>query len=65
MNLISVEDCAKILGVNTSRIRQLIAAGRIDASRVGNRSWVITDYSRAKVRIVGRPKKSTGNKSGA
>lgn len=58
-NLLTTAQAAKRLGVNASRIRQLIAAGRIIATKAG-RDWMIAakeldGYERGK---GGRPRRS-------
>ena len=49
----------ELLGVNDSRIRQLILAGRLPARKIG-RDWLIKERDLKKVenRRVGRPRKS-------
>ena len=49
----------EFLGVNDSRIRQLILAGRLPARKIG-RDWLIKERDLKKVenRRVGRPRKS-------
>jgi excisionase family DNA binding protein len=58
MNIFNTKQAAEILGVNDSRVRQLILAGRLPAQKVG-RDWVIFEKDLKKVagRIHGRPRK--------
>lgn len=58
MNYLTTKQAAKILGVNDSRIRQLILAGRLPATRFGW-SWMIKaeDLEKVKDRKPGRPKR--------
>ena len=58
--LISTREAANILRVNTSRVRQLIAAKRIKARKVGG-AWVIQSKAleRMTVRKVGRPRRES------
>ena len=41
MNVLSTADAAKELGVNESRVCQLILAGRLKAQKLGKRAWLI------------------------
>ena len=56
--MLSVSECAQILGVSTARVRQLIANGSLEATKVG-RSWVLPEaavYDRLlKSPLSGRP----------
>lgn len=58
-NLLTTTEAARILGVNQSRVRQLILAGRLPASKHG-RDLVIKeqDLILVKNRKVGRPPKN-------
>ena len=58
MKLINTKKASKLLGVNVQRVRQLIAAGRLPAQKVG-RDWVIREWDLSKVadRKHGRPRK--------
>jgi excisionase family DNA binding protein len=51
----TVAEVAKILGVNNSRVIQLIIDGRIEAKKFGAKNWMILDYSAALKRVAGRP----------
>ena len=42
--MLSVSECAQILGVSTARVRQLIASGSLEATKVG-RSWVLPEVA--------------------
>ncbi len=42
--MLSVSECAQILGVSTARVRQLIANGSLEATKVG-RSWVLPEVA--------------------
>ena len=56
--LITAKQAAKILGVNDSRIRQLILKGRLPATKFAN-AWMIKerDLEKVKDRKPGKPKK--------
>ena len=60
--MLSVSECAQILGVSTARVRQLIANGSLEATKVG-RSWVLPEaavYDRLlKNPSSGRPSSSS------
>ena len=57
MNEIGTAEAAAALGVNTSRICQLITAGRLKARKLGKRVWLIRpeDLDAVRVRKPGRP----------
>ncbi len=57
MKLLSAKQAGKILGVNDSRVRQLILAKRLPAIKIGD-SWVIQEKDLRFVadRKPGRPK---------
>lgn len=57
MKIIGTAEAAKRLGVNASRVRALIDAKRLRATKVGN-VWLIDpkDLDAVKDRKVGRPK---------
>lgn len=62
MDLISVEEAARILGVTGRRVRVLITEGRLPAWRVGRRMYVV-DRNEAEQfgetpRPTGRPRTS-------
>lgn len=63
-SMLSVSECAQILGVSTARVRQLIANGSLEATKVG-RSWVlpeVTVYDRLlKNPSSGRPSSSSAD----
>lgn len=48
--LLSTTEAGRILGVNPSRVRQLILAGRLPATRHGARSWAIREEDLAAYR---------------
>ena len=56
--LVSTAEAARELHISTQRVRQLIAAGRLKATRVG-RNWVVQneDLEAVRNRIPGRPKR--------
>lgn len=58
MATIGTTEAARRLGVSQARVRQLIAAGRLPAKRIG-RDWLIDErsLSRVAVRTPGRPRK--------
>ncbi len=55
---IGTTEAARRLGISQARVRQLIAAGRLPATRLG-RDWAIDErhLSRVAVRKTGRPRK--------
>ena len=59
MKLISTAEAAKRLGVTPSRVRAMIARGRLKAMRIGI-MWLIDpkDLDAVKDRKVGRPRKA-------
>ena len=59
MRVISTAEAAKRLGVTQSRVQKMIAAKRLNATKVGN-VWLIDpkDLDAVKDRKVGRPRKS-------
>ena len=58
IKILTTAQAAKILGVNDSRVRQLILAGRLPAQKLG-RDWIIYEKDLSKVvdRKPGRPKR--------
>jgi excisionase family DNA binding protein len=42
-NLISVADAARILGVTTERVRQLVRGGHLESTHIGSRGWWFLD----------------------
>ena len=63
-SMLSVSECAQILGVSPARVRQLIANGSLEATKVG-RSWVLSEvavYDRLlKNPLSGRPSSSSAD----
>ena len=59
MKFINTKQAAEILGVNDSRVRQFILAGRLPAQKIGGRDWIIkvSDLKKVQDRKPGRPKK--------
>ncbi len=59
MKLISAAEAANRLNVTSSRVRKMIASGRLKATKVGN-MWLIDpkDLDAVENRKVGRPRKS-------
>jgi len=59
MKLISAAEAANRLNVTSSRVRKMIASGRLKATKVGN-MWLIDpkDLDAVKNRKVGRPRKA-------
>lgn len=58
-DLMTAVDVAAVLGVNTSRVRQLARAGSLKGERVG-RDWLfrradVEEYERTRPRGRGRP----------
>ena len=64
MKIINTKQAGKKLGVNAQRVRQLIAAGRLPAQKVG-RDWLIKERDLVEVadRKPGRPRKTDKDKS--
>jgi len=62
MKIISTAEAAKRLGVTQNRVRALIEAKRLKATKVGN-VWLIDpkDLDAVKDRKVGRPRKATND----
>lgn len=59
--MLSTTAAAAILGVNPSRVRQLIISGRLKATRLGERSWMIDEadleaYRKTPLPPLGRPR---------
>jgi excisionase family DNA binding protein len=59
MNLLSTQQAAERLGVNDSRVRQMVRAGQLPAMQVG-KAYLIkeSDLSKVADRKPGRPKKA-------
>ena len=58
MEYITTKQAAKILGVNASRVRQLVLAGRLPAQKFGRDLFIKKkDLSLVADRKPGRPKK--------
>ncbi len=59
MKIIGTAEAARRLGVTRNRVRALIDAKRLKATKVGN-AWMINpkDLDAVKDRKVGRPRKS-------
>jgi len=59
MKIITTTEAAKRLGVTPDRVRKMIEAKRLKATKLGN-VWVIDpkDLDAVKDRKVGRPRKS-------
>jgi excisionase family DNA binding protein len=59
MKLISAAEAAERLNVTSSRVRKMIASGRLKATKVGI-MWLIDpkDLAAVKDRKVGRPRKA-------
>ena len=60
MDVLSVEEVAHLLGLTARRVRALIAAERLPATRIGLRAWAIARSDAATFRAVprspGRPR---------
>ena len=58
MKYLTTKQAAKIVGVDNSRIRQLILAGQLKAIKIG-RDWLITlkALKAVKARRPGRPRR--------
>ena len=63
MKIINTAEAAKRLGVTTNRVRALIEAKRLKATKLGS-VWLIDpeDLDAVKNRKVGRPRKLRGSK---
>lgn len=55
--LLTVAEVACELGLSASRVRALIAAGRLKASKLGSQ-WIViaSDVDAVRTRVSGRPK---------
>lgn len=64
--MLTTADAAAALGVSAVRVRQLIAAGRLRAERLG-RDWLIDEAALEAVRVrrPGRPRHEAAPSSGA
>ncbi|MFL5662397.1 MAG: helix-turn-helix domain-containing protein [Ktedonobacteraceae bacterium] len=62
MLLITVKEAASILGVDESRIRQLVKGNRLTAQRFGNKMLILNRHEVEKFskqeRKAGRPKRT-------
>jgi excisionase family DNA binding protein len=58
LKILTTKEAGKLLGINDSRVRQLIIEGRLPAIKFGN-AWVIQekDLKKVAIRKPGRPKK--------
>lgn len=58
MKILTTKQAARALGINDSRVRQLILSGRLPAQKIG-RDWIIQEKDLKKVsnRKPGRPRK--------
>ena len=65
MVMLTVADAAERLGVNTSRVRQLIRGGRIKATKFGS-AWQIAESALRAVaeRPPGRPRTTPRRRRG-
>ncbi len=65
MKTLTAEEAAQVLGVTTSRVRQMIRGGQLPASRFG-KSHVIfeKDLALVRERPVGRPPKPKAETTG-
>jgi len=52
----SVEEAAKKLNLDPSRVRLLLAQGRIEGKKLG-RDWVVLSLEYKRITKTGRPKK--------
>lgn len=41
-SFVTITDAAKMVGLTTSRLRQLLRAGRLDGEKVGPRAWLLS-----------------------
>jgi len=60
MNILTVQDTSKILGVTDSRVKQLIESGKITARKLGKKQWLINHKSVTKYVIEKTGGKSNG-----
>jgi len=45
LNILTVKETSKILGITDSRVKQLIESGRISAKKFGRRAWAVNHKS--------------------
>ena len=55
IDFVTTEEAASIIGVTSSRVRQLRLAGKLTAKRIDNRTWVIP-RSEAERLALAKPK---------
>jgi excisionase family DNA binding protein len=61
MKLLTTKEAGEILGVNASRVRQLILSGRLPATKLGRDLFIKEkDLKKVAVRKPGRPKQKGG-----
>lgn len=58
-DLLTTAQAAEAMGVSTQRIRQLIAEGRLSATKVG-RDWLVKMPRRDPRKATGRPQAKKG-----
>ena len=63
MEYLTTKQAAEKLGVTESRIRQLIAEGRLTSEKLGHINVILEkDLAKISPRPIGRPKKTQANK---
>lgn len=63
MKMLTTKEAGEILGVNASRVRQLILAGRLPATKLGRDLFIKEkDLKKVANRKPGRPKKKGGKR---
>jgi len=60
LNILTVKETSKILGVTDSRIKQLIESGKLSAKKFGRRAWMVNHKSVEKYIIEKTGGKSNG-----
>jgi len=63
VKMLTTKEAGEILGVNASRVRQLILAGRLPATKLGRDLFIKEkDLKKVANRKPGRPKKKGGKR---
>ncbi len=60
MNILTVQETSKILGITDSRVKQLIESGRISAKKLGRKQWLVNSKSVTKYVIEKTGEKNNG-----
>lgn len=59
---ITTKEAADLLGVNASRVRQMVLSGELPAQKVGKAVLIVSTKDVAKLRAKRQSKKSNGHK---